>query len=450
MRAIIHPATRPLGGHITAQASKNYTSRYLLAAALAEGTSVIRNVAISEDSHVMQRAIAQLGAHVLRIDAGTDTCDLEITGFGGSPRLANNEPINAGNAGAVLRFLLGVGVLLPEVEFVTDRPDSLGKRPNQDLLDALQQFGCHCESRGGMLPIRLRRQELHGGHVTVSGAKSSQYLSALLFLAPLVGEPVWITVTGGLVSRPPVRQTLEVLHAFGVEIEASSDLLNLKVQPQVYRGVRTGVNGDWPGTAALAAAVAVTHGEATIGGLFDDAQGEKACIDVLTEMGAHATLGKNVQSDPVLTVRGSDLIGVDFDGDLATDAVLALAGAACFARGRTSFFNVANLRLKECDRITEPIEELRKLGVQCWEGHEIGSMDPDSIVIEGNPQGYEGGVTVDGRRDHRVIMLLTIVGLGCRKPITITGAEHIAKSYPDFFTHMRQLGAKIDLEDDAS
>jgi 3-phosphoshikimate 1-carboxyvinyltransferase len=448
MRAIVHPADRPLAGKITAQPSKNYTSRYLLAAALAEGTSIIRNVATSEDSEVMQRAITGLGARVRRV--GTDeTLDLEITGVAGKPRLADGSLINAGNAGAVLRLLIGTGALVPDVTFVTDRPDSLGKRPNEDLLDALVQLGCEVESDGGRLPIRLRTHRLRGGIIAVSGSKSSQYLSSLLFLAPLVGEPVEIRVTGVLVSKAPVRQTLEVIRRFGVAVDAAEDLMRFAVAPQLYRAQTAAVNGDWPGSAAVMTAAAVTGGSVTIDGIYDDEQGEKESATVLRNMGADVLTRRGHASESAVHVRGRDLTAVDFDGDLATDAVLALCGAACVAHGLSRFYNVANLRLKECDRISEPIAELRKLGVQCQEGKDAGDDDHDAILIEGNPYGYEGGITVDGRRDHRVIMLLTIVALRCRKAVTITGAEHIAKSYPDFFPHMRRLGARIEEAADA-
>ncbi|MCX7624801.1 MAG: hypothetical protein N2Z21_01090, partial [Candidatus Sumerlaeaceae bacterium] len=201
------------------------------------------------------------------------------------------------------------------------------------------------------------------------------------------------------------------------------------------------VNGDWPGSAALLAAAAVTRSTITICGLRNDNQGEKLALQVLQEMGAKATHEPN----ECVTLTGGDLRAVEFDGDLATDAVLALVGAACFAHGRSRFYNVANLRIKECDRISEPLAELRRIGVRCWEGREIGDPDPDAIIIEGNPAGYEGGIEVDGRGDHRVIMLLTIVGLGCRRGLRIRGAQHVAKSYPLFFEHLRQLNADIFL-----
>lgn len=440
-RAVIAAGPQKLSGSITAQPSKNYTTRYLLAAALADGQSLVRNIAASEDASALLGALRALGADVTseHVDGVTNA---RVTGFGGKPMLhAVDSAINVGNAGAVLRMLLGVGALLSEVTFVTDRPDSLGKRPNAELLRALEQLGCETVSRDGMLPITLKGGALHGGLVTISGARSSQFLSSLLFLAPLIAEPVEIVVTDSLVSKAPVRQTLEVIAKAGVKIDFDDDLMHYRIQPQSYFHGSFTVNGDWPGSAAILAAAAVTHSSVKVDALLYDNQGEKAAADVLGLMGAQVA-----SNDETVSIDGAKLTGVEFDGDLATDAVLALMGAAALAGGRTRFHNVSNLRLKECDRITEPIAELRKIGVQCWEGKELNDSDPDAIIIDGNPDGYDGGIEVDGRKDHRVIMMETIVGLRCRKGLTITGAEHVAKSYPDFFKHIGALGANLRLE----
>lgn len=453
--ARVSPGPQKLAGTVAAQPSKNYTARRLLAAALADGESMVRNVATSDDAHAMMRGLRAMGAEI-RFEpaaapgAGGVAC---IRGFGGRPALVHpDEPINVGNAGAVLRLLLGIGALLPSVTFVTDHPESLGKRPNADLLQALHQLGCMTESTGldGRLPITLRGGNLHGGHVRVSGARSSQFLSGLLFLSPLVGECVNIEVVNDLVSKPAVRQTLEILADSGIAVDASPDLMRFTVAPQPYLPGQTSINGDWPGSAALLAAAAVTGSEITLTGLRDDNQGERLSADILRRMGARVEFGTGADGTPEVRVAGpadgNPLRGVEFDGDPMTDAVLATIGAACLAEGRTRIHNVCNLRIKECDRISEPLAELRKLGVRCWEGKEVGDPDPDAILIEGNPDGYEGGIEVDGRGDHRVIMLLTVVGLRCRRGLTITGAHHVAKSYPAFFEHLASLGARVSLE----
>lgn len=429
-RAIIHPTTT-LRGTLQPPSSKNYTARYLLAAALAEGTSTVRFPARSDDAEAMMRCLNALGARFHWEDETT----LRIQGFGRRP--CNPGRLDPGNAGAVARLLMGVGALLDRVEFATQYADSLGKRPHGDLLDALEQLGARCQAaEGGRFPVVIKGGRLRGGTIRVSGARSSQFLSSLLFLAPLVGEPIAIEVVEGLKSKPLVQTTLEVMKTAGIQVEASDDLLHFRISPQSYQPGDYTVNGDWPGAAALLSAAAVTRSDVTINRLYRDEQGERAIVDVLAQMGASVNW-----SPPEVAIHSTGrLAAIKFDGDRATDAVLAMAAAACLARGRSRFFNVGNLRLKECDRISEPLAELRKLGVECREERE-------AFEIVGSPEGFDGGLELNAHNDHRVIMLLTIVGLRCRRPVTILDAHHVAKSYPAFFDDLRALGARIELMD---
>jgi 3-phosphoshikimate 1-carboxyvinyltransferase len=404
----------------------------LLVSALAEGESTVRFPARSDDADAMMRCLEALGARLLWQDETT----LRVVGFGRHPR--NPGRLNPGNAGAVARMLMGVGALLDRVEFVTDFAESLGRRPHGDLLDALEQLGARCHSaEGGRLPVVIEGGRLRGGKIRVSGARSSQFLSSVLFLSPLVGEPVEIEVAEGLKSKPLIQTTLEVMRRAGIKIEAADDLMHFRIpSPQSYQPRDYAVNGDWPGTAAILAAAAVTESDVTINRLYEDEQGEQAIVDVLRRMGVDVDW-----TPPDVTIRSAGrLNGIEFDGDRATDAVLAMAGAACLAQGRSRFLNVGNLRLKECDRISEPLTELRKLGVEC-------SEEPDAFEIVGSPEGYEGGIDLEAHNDHRVIMLLTIVGLRCRRPIAILDAHHVTKSYPAFFDDLRSLGARIELLD---
>ncbi len=462
--ALVFPCNR-LHGAIRAQPSKNYTTRHLLAAGLCEGRRILEGLATSDDAAAMVRVLESMGARItledLRDAQGRPQHRRAIVdGFGANPRLAGTSErtgvIDVGNAGAVLRLALGIGCLLPEVTFTTTHHDSLGRRPNADLLHTIQSLGIRVESgEDGRLPVTLRSQHRIQGSeplcLRVSGSLSSQFLSSLLFLAPHLGVPITIEVTGGnLVSQPAVQQTLEILRANGIQVTASPDMLTYRVQPGVFRGpATTTINGDWPGSSAILAAATLLPGEVTIHGLQMDAQGERLSQQVL------AAYGAKVQ--PLLTYRpllgqvgltiqgGNGIQNIEFDGDPLTDAVLAMLAPACFAEGTTRIFNVHNLRIKECDRISEPLAELRKIGVQCHEGHEVQDPDPDSIHITGKPEGYDGGVTVEGRGDHRVIMLLTVVGLRTRKGLRIRGAHHVAKSYPGFFRDLHNLGANCQL-----
>ncbi|KKO52198.1 3-phosphoshikimate 1-carboxyvinyltransferase [Paenibacillus sp. DMB20] len=427
MDVIVRP-TPVLKGEIGALSSKNYTTRYLLAAALAEGESTIYYPAHSEDSDAMRRCIQDLGATLTEDDEKA-----VITGFGKTPRSV--KELNVGNAGAVLRFLMGIASLSEEVAFVNTYPDSLGKRPHDDLIDALGQLGVQVEHSNGRLPITIRGGRPKGGSITVSGSVSSQYLSALLFLTPLLEEDSEITVTGDLKSKVVIGQTLEVLEQAGIVVYADEEYMFFRVPGrQSYQAKTYTVQGDYPGSAAVLAAAAVTRSDVTIRNLSEDSkQGERAIVDVLRMMQVPL-----VHENGNVRVQGNGTLkALEFDGDTATDAVLAMVAAAVFAEGTSRFYNVENLRYKECDRITDYLAELRKAGARVEERQA-------EIIVHGRPEGVEGGVEINAHYDHRVIMALTVVGLRAGKPLRIKDAHHVAKSYPQYFDHLKALGADVE------
>lgn len=426
---VVQPASE-LRGSLRAQPSKNYTTRYLLAAALSEGEVRVIGVATSEDAGAMLRCLADWGAGVELIGE-----DAVIRGFGARPRAG--VTLNPGNAGAVARFLMGVSVLTEGTTFLTDYPDSLGKRPQGDLLEALERLGARVSSDAGRLPISISGP-VRGGTVDnkleVSAGKSSQYASALMFLAPLLPGGLELRLSGDIKSRAPLRQTLDTLAAFGVKATASADLSRIDIPgAQTYSAGRVTVPGDYPGSAAILAAAALLPGEVRLSNLREhDLQGEREAVSVLRQMGADIQ-----RAGDVLTVRGGrPLNAVTRDGDGFTDAVQALSAAAASASGTTTWENVLTLRLKECDRISDTRRELEKLGLYVTE-------TGDSLSISGAPS-IAGGVTVDGQGDHRMIMLLTLIGMRAQSPIRITGAHHIRKSYPQFFRHLETLGASFE------
>ncbi|QGQ96986.1 3-phosphoshikimate 1-carboxyvinyltransferase [Paenibacillus psychroresistens] len=431
MKAIVKPAVR-LQGEINALSSKNYTTRYLLIGALAEGTSLIYYPAHSDDSDAMRRCIRDLGAIIEEDDE-----KITITGFGSNP--SDIKELNVGNAGAVLRFLMSVAAFSPEVTFVNTYPQSLGKRPHHDLIDALEQMGVTVKHNEGKLPITILGGQPRGGKITVSGNVSSQFLSSLLFMLPLLDEDSEIEVLHDLKSKVIVGQTLEVLEMAGIVVEASDDLMSYRIKgKQKYAPQKYVVQGDYPGSAAILAAAAVTHSDVKIFRLAEQSkQGERAVVDVLKAMGVNLTHENGI----VHVLGNQQLKAGEFDGDHFTDAVLAMVAAAVFAEGTSRFYNVENLRYKECDRITDFVRELVKAGADVEETQ-------SEIIVHGMPEGVAGGVDIDAHYDHRVIMALTVVGLRSKKGLVIHDAHHVAKSYPQYFRHLLALGAEIELVED--
>lgn len=426
--AIVRP-TAALRGEIQALSSKNYTTRYLLVGALAEGTSTVYYPAHSEDSDAMRRCIRDLGAVLVE-----DAEKVQITGFASRPLPV--KQLDVGNAGAVLRFLMSVAAFCPEVTFVNRYPESLGKRPHSDLIDALQQMGVQVKHNEGKLPITILGGHPRGGKIAVSGSVSSQYLSSLLFTAPLLAEDSEIVVLNDLKSKVVVGQTLEVLEQAGIRIEADADLMRFRVPGrQKYEAKRYVVQGDYPGSAAILAAAAVTNSDVAVQRLAEKSrQGERAVVDVLRAMNVPLTH----ERDTVRVKGNGRLRAGEFDGDRFTDAVLAMVAAAVFAEGTSRFYNVENLRFKECDRITDFVAELNKAGADVEERR-------SEIIVHGKPEGVKGGVEIDAHFDHRVIMALTVVGLRSAEGLVIKDAHHVAKSYPQYFQHLLSIGASIEL-----
>ncbi|HHZ19489.1 MAG TPA: 3-phosphoshikimate 1-carboxyvinyltransferase [Firmicutes bacterium] len=434
MLAIVKPAKR-LMGSVAAPPSKNYTSRYIWLAALTDGVSEVIRPAWNDDARALITACRALGAEIREAEDR-----LVIRGFAGAPRAVS--VLNPGNGGLILRLLLALGIWLPDVVYTTEYMDSLGRRPQDDLLAALTQLGVEVQANSGRLPIHLKGQGCEGGMVVeVSGAKSSQFATALLLVAPLMPKGLTVRVVGGLRSKPPLQTTLAVMAEAGVVVAADWERLSFTVpagaryQARVYR-----VPGDYPGAAALLAAAAVLPSDVRVSELYPDAQGERKVLDGLVQMGVD--LSYDYDGKTVSIKGGKPLRRIRFNGDEATDAVLALAAAAAFAEGETSFYNVGNLRFKESDRIGDFGAELRKIGVCVEEGQE-------ELIIKGSPAGYGGGVTVDAHHDHRIIMAATVIGLASRQGLCIRGAEHISKSFPDFFTTLTKLGASIELAEES-
>lgn len=427
----------PICGSPEVPSAKYYTLRYLLAAILAEGESRIILPASSDDSDALFRGCESLGAQMSWEDNQQRV--LIVKGVGCRPKALEPVTINVGNAGAVLRLLLGVSALLPQVTFITDHPQSLGKRPNRELLEALTVLGVRCEGTGseGYLPITLYGGNLVGGKVAISGARSSQYLSALLFLAPLLKEGLEITVTDDLKSQPLVRATLKVLQEAGIVVEYDQTLRHFFIAgEQCYQPREYIVPGDYPSAAtllALCAASSDPQSQLLLGRLSQGEEIGEALLDVFLAMGADLKR----DGETILLRGGRRLHGVEANGDLIIDCIPVLVALASFVEGDSRFYNIESLHYKESDRINDLCAELRQAGC------EVTPLQ-DSILVHGKPQGIDGGVTVDGHHDHRLLMALAIAGTRSRHGLTLAGVEHIAKSYPHFFHEIQQLGVHVN------
>lgn len=421
----IHPATE-LKGSLTPPAAKSYSARAVLAASMADGTSRIDNVAWSNNVRAMMECCKALGARLTPTGSG----DLDVTGVS---RFNDGVTLAPGNSGIVLRLLMGAAATNRAITFLTPYVDSLGRRANSEMVDALRQLGVAVTARGedGCLPITLDGSGVHGGEVSISGRRSSQFLSGLLYLGGLLDDPLSIEVTDELKSKPMVETTLRVLDAAGVRVHAEADLMRYRVEPGTRFQPAHYVCGSDPastaGLLAIAASVNSTvelnhNGLEELGGV----------LDYLRDIGVSVAA-----SDASLRISGGgELRPRDFDGSTAPDAVLPLAALAAHADGTSRFYNIEHIRYKECDRISDFRQELTRAGIESDEKR-------DELIIHGSSRGVDGGVVVDSHYDHAVVLAMSVVALRSRAGLTIKDPQYVAQTYPKFFEDLQRVGGTV-------
>ncbi|HEV2377850.1 MAG TPA: 3-phosphoshikimate 1-carboxyvinyltransferase [Streptosporangiaceae bacterium] len=425
----IHPASR-LAGSVHPPGAKSGTVRGLLCGTLADGTSQIRNAGSGDNVAAMAAACRVLGASI--VETGPRTWQVSGTGSA-LPLVAE---LDAGNSGIVLRLLTAVGAAMDRCVVSTRNEASLGRRGNQEIIDALRQLGAEASGEGADARPPLvvgRGAGLRGGRVTVSGRRSSQFLSGLLFLAPLIGTEVEIAVTGGLSAAPMAMSTVAALARAGVVVGVSEDQLSYYVAGgQRYQPAEFDVASDASSMAGVLAASAAVPGSAVeVTGFAGDDMGTTAMIRALRAMGVRID-----QRDGALTCHGADeLRPIQLDGSACPDSVLPLAALACFAEGTSVFSNLETLRYKECDRISDFRAELMAAGADVDERR-------DAIIVHGKGR-VCGGAEVRGRHDHSVVMAMTVLALRSDHGLSIQGWEPVGQTYRRFFDDLRELGATV-------
>jgi 3-phosphoshikimate 1-carboxyvinyltransferase len=413
-------AKAPLVGEIRPPGSKSYTNRALPLAAVAHGASIIRNALDSEDVDTMLGALKSLA-----VEAAFDRANRAVEVHGCRGRFpVSSAALDLANSGTSLRFLAAIASASNGV-FVFDGNKRMRERPVGDLLDGLKQLGVEtrCLATDRYPPFEIRTNGLNGGSISVNADVSSQYLSGLLMAAPLAKGPIEVRVVGNLVSKPYVEMTLTAMAAFGVNVDRANEHA-FRISPQRYVGCDYSVEPDASAAAYWFAAAAITKGRITVQGLGSSSiQGDLQFVHVLERMGC-----KTEQSANSTTVVGGELQGIDADLHHMSDCVPTLAAVACFAKGPTTIRNVANVRVKESDRLAAMAAELGRLGVRVDEFADGMTIHPSYMI----------GAEVRTYDDHRVAMSLALVGL--RVPGVVVGDPGcVAKTYPDFWHDLERL-----------
>ncbi len=422
---VIRKAER-LKGEVCAPSSKAYTQRMLIAAALSHGTSQISGPLVSDDTEATLRAVTSLGA---KVKAAKDCWTVE----GATPLKGAQTPIDCGESGATLRFMIPVAALAPEPStFVLGK--SLERRPIEPLLQGLKQLGAKAYAQyGDQASIRVQGGGISGGKTTMRGDVSSQFVSGLMFACPMARVDTEITLSAPLESKGYVQMTKAVLAEHGIKVFISEEFDYLRIPSnQTYKPCDHMVPGDFSSAAFLLAAAAVTHSEVSVKNLsYETVQGDKAILGILKQMGVN---GKVCKDHVEIDGEGGLLEAVDVDARDIPDLVPVCTVLACYAKGTSKIHDAHRLRYKESDRLLSLHLELKKMGAEII-------MDESSLTVKGPCELH--GATIDPHNDHRIAMACAVAALGASGETRIQDAECVRKSYPRFFSDLRLLGADV-------
>jgi len=410
-------ARSDIKGSVSVPPSKSLTLRGLMAAALAEGESRLINPLVCDDTAAAIGVLRQIGVNI-HDEPG-------VWRVGGGSFRAPAADLYCGESAATLRFMTAIAALVPGVCRLTGGP-SLSRRPVGPLVAALGKLGVEVSAENGQPPVVVKGGGLKGGSTDLPGDISSQFVSALLLVAPRARRETTIRLTSPLTSRSYVLMTLWCLEKFGISVMVASD--KFTVVPQPYRHAEIEIEGDWS-SASYFLALGAVGGDIKVNNLAANSlQADRDLVRILRAMGAAVANG----ADGV-TVRRDDLHALNVDLSQCIDLLPTVAVLAALAPGQSELRGIAAARLKESDRVAALKEGLERLGVAVVE-------DEDSLTITG-AQNLKPAV-INSRDDHRIAMAFGVLGAAAGN-ITITGAECVAKTYPGFWEALKSVGGKV-------
>lgn len=406
---------------VTMPGSKSYTHRLLVASALSDGPCLVRNMLKSEDTLLTLEALKQMGVTAEETKDG-----LHVTGTGGV-LAPSRSPVYLGNSGTSMRLLTGVSAMGTGTYTLTGT-DRMHERPIQDLIDALAMMGVPVQSveSSGCPPVEIKGTRIKGGPVSVRCDTSSQFLSALLLIAPYTEQGLDISVSHGPVSKPYVDLTVDIMARLGVIVQRDGYTRFHVPGGQVYRHGTFTVEPDGSQAGYFWAAAALTGKRIKVNHITRDSrQGDVRFAEVLKEMGCR------VEHEPDgIAVTGAGLRAVDADMSDMPDIVPTLAVVAAFAEGTTTIRNVAHLRDKESDRLGSVAAELKRMGIRA-------EADDNGLTVQG---GQPRGAVIRTYDDHRMAMSFAVAGLVV-PDIQIMDERCVEKSFPDFWDVLERLYA---------
>ncbi|MDH5629748.1 MAG: 3-phosphoshikimate 1-carboxyvinyltransferase [Gammaproteobacteria bacterium] len=396
--------------------SKYIANRILPMAALAQTPSSISNIVDNDDINIAIKGLSALG---YQFEQNNDV--IKVT-----PRenpLSAPCSLNTGHSGTFSRFITAIAAI--ESQDVTiNCSEKMATRPMKPLFDVLRQMSADISSDNERLPATITGG-LRGGEFEVDASQSSQYLSALLIVAPLLKEDTVFKIAGEVVSKNYVDMTLNLQNKMGIIIEQGDNHYIIR-GGQTYQGIEYAIPADPVSSSYMMAYAVIAKQKVRIKNYdFDSVQGEAQFYQVLEQMG----VGVSREANDLLIDGRCNLYGVEVELSNMPDVAQTLAVIACFADGVTKITNVEHLAYKESNRIVDTAEELRKTGIQVEYGSDY------LTVYGGNPK----GATLDTHDDHRMAMSLALLGIKV-EGIIINNAEVVSKSFPTYWDLLETVG----------
>jgi 3-phosphoshikimate 1-carboxyvinyltransferase len=443
MDSLYLPPLHEASGSVRLPGSKSISNRMLLLAAVAEGSTEIRDLLDSDDTRVMLAALEKLGVGVTALGCALHAGDSasragnawRVEGCGGVFPVKDAD-LFMGNAGTAIRPLTAA-LALSGGHYRLSGVPRMHERPIGDLVDGLLQIGADVRYTGnpGFPPLAIHPAQVKlAAPIRLRGDVSSQFLTALLMALPLTGAEAVIEMTTELISKPYIEITLNLMARFGVQVQREGwQRFTINAGQRYLSPGVLHVEGDASAASYFLAAGAIGGGPVRVEGIGRNSiQGDVRFADALQAMGAHIDWGE--QHIEARAPESGKLKAFDLDLNHIPDAAMTLAVAALFADGRCVLRNIASWRVKETDRIAAMATELRKLGATVEEGGDYIAVTPAPTLAS--------NATIDTYDDHRMAMCFSLAALG-GVPVTIKDPACVSKTFPEYFDALAEITAPV-------